>query len=264
MIHLNLAALDQNRDLLMEHNGLSYRVHAVSSVRDQQEIIAVQFLEITDILRLQHEQTNSRPCVLLLVIDSYDDLLQYARESEKAQVSAEVERVLEDFMQGTDGVIRKVENDLFYAVMESRHLHEIMNNRFHVLDEARQIRVNDRMHITFSIGVGDGASTLAESEKFARQSLDMALGRGGDQAAVKTENGFCFFGGASKGVEKKSKTKIRSIALAMQELIENSDQVFLMGHRFGDLDAIGSACGLAGAVRLMQKPAYVVVHPSCK
>lgn len=260
VIHLNLAALDQNRDLLMEHNGLSYRVHATSSIQNQQEIIAVQFLEITDILRLQNENTNSRPCVLLLVIDSYDDLLQYARESEKAQVSAEVERVLEDFMQGTDGIIRKVENDLFYAVMESRHLHEIMNNRFHVLDEARQIRVNDRMHITFSIGVGDGASSLAESEKFARQSLDMALGRGGDQAAVKTENGFCFFGGASKGVEKKSKTKIRSIALAMQELIENSDQVFLMGHRFGDLDSVGSACGLAGAVRLMQKPAYVVVN----
>ena len=260
VIHLNLAALDQNRDLLMEHNGLSYRVHAVSSVQNQQEIIAVQFLEITDILRLQHEQTNSRPCVMLLVIDSYDDLLQYARESEKAQVSAEVERVLENFMQGTEGIIRKVENDLFYAVMESRYLHEIMNNRFHVLDEARQIRVNDRMHITFSIGVGDGGSTLAESEKFARQSLDMALGRGGDQAAVKTENGFCFFGGASKGIEKKSKTKIRSIALAMQELIENSDQVFLMGHRFGDLDSVGSACGLAGAVRLMQKPAYVVVN----
>ncbi|WP_295214440.1 DHH family phosphoesterase [Ruminococcus sp.] len=260
VIHLNLAALGQNRDLLMEHNGLSYRVHAVPSVQNQQEFIAVQFLEITDILRLQNENTNSRPCVMLLVIDSYDDLLQYAKESEKAQVSAEVERVLENFMQGTDGVIRKVENDLFYAVMESRHLHEIMNNRFHVLDEARQIRVNDRMHITFSIGVGDGAASLAESEKFARQSLDMALGRGGDQAAVKTENGFCFFGGASKGVEKKSKTKIRSIALALQELIENSDQVFLMGHRFGDLDSIGSACGLAGAVWLMQKPAYVVVH----
>lgn len=260
VIHLNLAALDQNRDLLMEHNGLSYRVHATSNIQNQQEIVAVQFLEITDILRLQNENTNSRPCVLLLVIDSYDDLLQYAKESEKAQVSAEVEQVLEHFMQGTDGVIRKVENDLFYAVMESRHLHEIMRNRFHVLDEARQIRVNDRMHITFSIGVGDGASSLAESEKFARQSLDMALGRGGDQAAVKTENGFCFFGGASKGVEKKSKTKIRSIALAMQELIENSDQVFLMGHRFGDLDSVGSACGLAGAVRLMQKPSYVVVN----
>lgn len=260
VIHLNPAALDQHRDLLMEHNGLSYRVHAEPDIQNQQEIIAVQFLEITDILRLQNEQSGARPCVLLMVIDSYDDLLQYARESEKAQVSAQVERLLEDFMQGTDGVIRKLENDLFYAVMESRHLHEIMNDRFCILDEARQIRVNDRMHITFSIGVGDGASSLAESEKFAQQSLDMALGRGGDQAAVKTENGFCFFGGASKGVEKKSKTKIRSIALAMQELIENSDQVFLMGHRFGDLDSIGSACGLAGAIQLMQKPAYVVVH----
>jgi c-di-AMP phosphodiesterase-like protein len=163
-------------------------------------------------------------------------------------------------MQGKDGIVRKVENDLFYIVMESRHLQSVMDNRFHILDEARQIRINDRMHVTFSIGVGDGASSLAESEKFARQSLDMALGRGGDQAAVKTENGFCFFGGASKGVEKKSKTKIRSIALAMQELIENSDKVFLMGHRFGDLDSVGSACGLAGAVRLMRKPAYVVVN----
>lgn len=260
VIHLNLAALDQNRELLMEHNGLSYRVQAISQLPGQQECIAVQFLEITDILRLQNENTNSRPCVLLMVIDSYDDLLQYARECEKAQVSAEVERVLENFMKGTDGIIRKVDNDLFYAVMESRHLHTIMENRFSVLDEIRQIRVNDRMHITFSIGVGDGAVSLAESEKFARQSLDMALGRGGDQAAVKTENGFYFFGGASKGVEKKSKTKIRSIALALQELIENSDQVFLMGHRFGDLDSIGSACGLAGAVRLMRRPAYVVVN----
>lgn len=264
VIHLNLTALDQNRELLMEHNGQSYRVHATRSIQNDREIIAVQFLEITDILRLQSENTNSRPCVMLIVIDGYDDLLQYARESEKAQVSAEVERVLEHFMQGTDGVICKVENDLFYVVMESRHLRTLMNNRFHVLDEVRQIRINDRMHVTFSIGVGDGAASLAESEKFAQQSLDMALGRGGDQAAVKTENGFCFFGGASKGVEKKSKTKIRSIALAMQELIENSDQVFLMGHRFGDLDSIGSACGLAGAIRLMQKPAYVVVdRQSC-
>ena len=260
VMHLNLSALDKNRELLMEHNGLSYRVRAVRSIQDDQEIVVVQFLEITDILRLQTEQNESRPCVMLLVIDGYDDLLQYARESEKVQVSAEVERVLEDFMQGTDGISRKIENDLFYIVMESRHLREIMNNRFHVLDAARQIRINDRMHITFSIGVGDGAASLAESEKFARQSLDMALGRGGDQAAVKTENGFRFFGGASKGVEKKSKTKIRSIALAMQELIENSDQVFLMGHRFGDLDSIGSACGLAGAIQLMQKSAYVVVN----
>lgn len=260
LMHLNLTALEKDQELLMEHNGQSYRVRATRSIQNDEEIVAIQFLEITDLLRLQTESNESKPCVMLLVIDGYDDLLQYAKESEKVQVSAEVERVLEDFMAGTDGIVRKVENDLFYIIVESRYLREMMNNRFHVLDEARQIRINDRMHITFSIGVGDGASSLAESEKFARQSLDMALGRGGDQAAVKTENGFCFFGGTSKGVEKKSKTKIRSIALAMQELIENADQVFLMGHRFGDLDSIGSACGLAGAIQLMQKTCYVVVN----
>ncbi len=259
VIHLNLTALEKNRELLMEHDSRSYRVHAMQYIQDNEAIVVVQFTEITDVLRLQDENSNAKPCIMLVVIDGYDDLLQYARESEKAAVSAQVERVLDAFIAGTDGVIRKVEKDLFYIILETRHLHRIMNDRFHVLDEARQIKIGDRMHVTFSIGVADGATTLAESEKFARQALDMALGRGGDQAAVKTEGCFSFFGGASKGVEKKSKTRIRSMALALQELIENSDQIFLMGHHFGDLDSIGAACGLAGAIGLMQKNAAIVV-----
>ena len=259
-LRLNLDVLKQERDMLMEQDGRSYQGHCKPCQQHHKSTIVLQFEEVTEYLHLQNEHLNALPCVLLLVIDSYDDVLQYAKESEKAQVSAQVEQLLEQFMNGTDGVIRKVDNDSFYAVMESRHLHTIMSEKFKILDEARSICINDRIHVTFSIGVGFGASSLAESEKFARQSLDMALGRGGDQAAVKTENGFCFFGGASKGIEKKSKTKIRSIAIALQELIEHSDQVFLMGHRFGDLDAIGSACGLAGAIHMMHKPAYVVVN----
>ena len=139
------------------------------------------------------------------------------------------------------------------------HLQQMIRGKFRILDDARTITVGERYAITLSIGVGHGASTLEESEAMAVQALDMALGRGGDQVALKTENGYKFFGGVSKGVEKKSRAKTRIIANAMQELIHTCDRVMIMGHRYGDLDSIGSAIGLAGAILQSGKPAHVVV-----
>ena len=107
--------------------------------------------------------------------------------------------------------------------------------------------------------MGQNADSLAESETIARQCLDMALGRGGDQAVLKSENGYRFFGGVSKGVEKRSRAKTRIIANALQDLIENSGKVFIMGHRFGDLDSVGAACGLAGALNLLHKEVFIAV-----
>ena len=260
LLCMNVNTLLDGHDMMLEHQGHNYRVHSeIHSVQDR-KMHAVQFVEITDLVRLQNEFRESRPCVMLMVIDGYDDVMQYAKESEKAQVSAEVELLLEQFMSGTKGIVRKIDNDQFYAVMETRHLYEAMNKRFPILDDARKICVAGRIRVTFSIGVGIGGESLEESEKIARQSLDMALGRGGDQAAVKMENGFNFYGGASKGVEKRSKAMIRSMAMALQEMIENAEHIYVMGHRFGDLDAIGSACGMAGAIQLMGKPVSVVVR----
>lgn len=261
LLCMNVNTLMDGHDMMLEHQGRKYRVHSETiRMNDSKKIYAVQFVEITDQVKLQNELRESRPCVMLMVIDGYDDVMQYAKESEKAQVSAEVEVLLENFMAGTKGVVRKIDNDQFYAVMETRYLYSAMNKRFPILDEARKICVAGRIRITFSIGVGIGGTSLEESEKIARQSLDMALGRGGDQAAVKMENGFNFYGGESKGVEKRSKAMIRSMALALQEMIENSEHIYVMGHRFGDLDAIGAACGMAGAIALMGKPASVVVR----
>ncbi len=260
LLCMNVNTLMDGHDMMLEHQGRKYRVHSETVCVQDSKVYAVQFVEITDQVKLQNELRESRPCVMLMVIDGYDDVMQYAKESEKAQVSAEVEILLENFMAGTKGIVRKIDNDQFYAVMETRYIYNAMNKRFPILDEARKICVAGRIRVTFSIGVGIGGASLEESEKIARQSLDMALGRGGDQAAVKMENGFNFYGGASKGVEKRSKAMIRSMALALQEMIENADHVYIMGHRFGDLDAIGSACGMAGAIKLMGKSATVVVR----
>lgn len=236
-----------------------YRVSSMPYQENGAHLTAYIWSDVTDYEQLRRDYAETRPCVLLIMVDNYEDLIQHAKESAKLETSVAIEKLLESFISQTNGVLRRLKNDRFYAVIEERHLQQIMAGKFKLLDDARAIRVDEKNTVTFSIGVGHGASSLQESESFAAQCLDMAVGRGGDQAAVKTENGFRFFGGVSKGVEKKSRAKTRIIAGAMQELILGSQNVLIMGHRFGDLDSVGAACGLAGAIRLMGIPVAVVV-----
>lgn len=240
------------------------RFYLISSLpyrEDGAELTAYLWTDVTELRQLEQDYAKTRPCVMLIMVDNYEDLIQNAKESAKLETSVAVEKLLEDFISRTNGILRRMKNDRFIAVIEEQHMQQIIAGKFKILDDARAIRVDEKNCVTFSIGVGHGASTLQESEMLAAQSLDMALGRGGDQAAVKTDSGFRFFGGVSKGVEKKSRAKTRVIAGALQDLILNSDNVFIMGHRFGDLDSVGAACGLAGAVKNMGVPVSVVVDP---
>ena len=240
-----------------EYNGRTYKITSIVIDKNNRKMIYLNFTDISEFAELFSKYKRTRPSVILLVIDNYEDVLQNFKESEKAQVAAAIETLLEEFMSKTTGVLRKLSQDKFIAVIEEQHLNEIIKSKFSILDNARNITVSEKSSIiTLSIGVGHGASTLEESESFAKQALDMCLGRGGDQAAVKTENGFRFFGGVAKGVEKKSRAKSRIISNAIQEVINSSDDVYIMGHRFADMDAVGSGTGLAGAIRQI---AYFVV-----
>jgi c-di-AMP phosphodiesterase-like protein len=238
-----------------------YRVYALPGHDADTALTAFLWSDITELELIRQDFVSTRPCVLLLVVDNYEDLIQNAKESARLELGASIEKLLENFISETNGILRRLKNDRFIAVLEEQYVQQLISGKFKILDEARHIRVGDRNPVTFSIGVGHGASSLQESEQLAVQSLDMALGRGGDQAAVKTENGFRFFGGVSKGVEKKSRARTRIIACAIQELIQSSSNVLIMGHRFGDLDSVGAACGMAGAVELMGVPVSVVVDP---
>ncbi len=259
-LDLDIKELFTDRITKTEYNGKLYKVSSISVEKNDTKLIYISFTDISEFAELFSKYKRTRPSVILLVIDNYEDVLQNFKESEKAQVAASTETLLEEFMSRTTGVLRKLSHDKFIAVIEEQHLCEIINSKFKILDNARNITVGDRSNIiTLSIGVGRGASTLEESESFAKQALDMCLGRGGDQAAVKTENGFKFYGGVAKGVEKKSKAKSRIISNAVQEVIHNSSEVFIMGHRFADLDAVGSGTGLAGAIRMIGEEAYYVV-----
>lgn len=258
VVDIDLNMLLSTRAAYVTYLNKAYKVYAAETDNHGSKLYMLSFNDITDYVFLQNKYNMSRPSVLLITIDNYEDLLMNAKETEKAHVSVAIEQLLEEFMAPTTGILRKLANDRFIAVLEERHLQLIINERFKILDKARTIIVGERTSLTLSIGVGHNAETLSESEGYAKQSLDMALGRGGDQAVVKTESGFKFFGGVSKGIEKKSRSKTRIIATAMKEIIQASEKVFIMGHRFGDLDSIGSAIGLAGAVNSFGSEAYVV------
>ena len=151
-------------------------------------------------------------------------------------------------------------NDKFWIVLEERDLSQIIENRFKILEDARNISVGEKKNVTLSIGVGYNSKNLAESETYAKQALEMCLGRGGDQAAVKNESDYEFFGGVSNGIEKHTKVKTRMIAKALLEIINSHSRVLIMGHKYGDLDSIGSATGMCCALKKLGKEAFVVVN----
>ena len=236
-----------------------YRVSARKS--ETFKLSVISFIDETEHIMLDNEFKASKKTVLIMTVDNYEDVLQNSKESDKAHVQVQIEQMFERFIENTNGVIHRLSNDRFYAVVEERHLAPIIERRFDILDEARSISVGERLNVTLSIGVGRGAKTLAESEAFAKQALDICLGRGGDQAAVKPKNGFEFFGGISKAVEKSTKVKSRIIATALKELAESAEAIYIMGHRFADFDSVGASVGLCGAFRSMGKKATVVVEP---
>lgn len=236
-----------------------YKVFARIPDEDEaKELTLLFFKNITDITALETEKKLSQPVVILFMVDGYEELISGCLESEKAHVSVQIDKLLEDFAGRTTGVLRKNASDRFIAVIEERHLQEILRNKVEILDKAREIFVNDRLNVTMSIGIGRTGKTLKESEQFARQALEMALGRGGDQAAVKTDNGFEFYGGVSKGVERHTKVKTRIIANSLLELVDNADKIFIMGHKYSDLDSVGSSVGLTCAIRNLGKSAWAV------
>jgi len=243
-------------------NGCIYKISAEKYDKMNMSFHVLYFQDQTDYYTVKKKSDDSHQNVVIITIDNYDEIMQNAKESVKSQTSLETEKIIENFMLSTKGLVKKTSSNTFYAIIENCNMKKVIDEKFKILDEARSIKISDNYPITFSIGVGLGADSLQESEKIAKQCIDMALGRGGDQAVIKTENGYRFFGGVSKGIEKRSHAKTRVIANALQDIIRDSGKVFIMGHRFGDLDSVGASCGMAGAIRLLGKKAFVAVDRS--
>jgi c-di-AMP phosphodiesterase-like protein len=237
-----------------------YTVYGVEDPGDAGPMYTLYMIDNTELKRYYREYFYTRPSVMLIAIDSYEELQQSAKESERALLLSQIEYALQQYIGASEGVLCKVERDRFVALVEDRFMERMIERRFDLLDTVRALSSSERAPTTLSIGVSRQTRSYAEGELLARQALDMSLGRGGDQVSVRTKSGYEFFGGVSKGVEKRTKVKSRIVATALSELIESSEQIILMGHKFADLDAVGAAVGLYRIVRQMGKPAAIALH----
>lgn len=236
---------------------LSMYIQRLPQERDGAYIL--YFHDNTDLQNIAAEYTASRPVALLVCIDNLEEATQHLREGERTRIAGQVESILDEWIAQTGGILRKFSSERFMVVIENRHLNVMTKERFPILDNVRTAFSDLKISLTLSIGVGQG-KTLQECEQLARQALEMALARGGDQVAIKTENGYDFYGGRSHGVERRTKVRTRVIADALKDLIVTADHVFVMGHRLSDLDCLGSAVALAVASRRIGTPAHVVVN----
>ncbi len=221
------------------------------------------FIDDTELKAVSAEYRLSRPSVILISIDGTDEIQSNYNGNDYAEIRLKIDKMINEWSTSLNCICHKTGSDRYIMVVEERSLLSMISSRFKILDDVRGFKFNDKpVGFTLSIGVGHG-DNLPECEKNARQALDMAQSRGGDQAAVKkSDASYEFFGGISKGVEKKTKVKTRIMASAISELIRASSDVMIMGHRFPDLDALGAAVGISSAVSAMGKPVSIVTDIS--
>lgn len=241
----------------VRYNNLRYSVFGVKGENTN----ILYFIDDTYYKNVANEYENSRPVVAIAVFDNKEEFETYSEEGEDAQIVAKVEKTLQKWCSKTKGFFKKLSSDRYMIIMEQRDLKAFISEKFKVLEEIRAIRLDDRTYATVSIGIGAGASNFRECEFFARNALDMALGRGGDQVVIKQSDTYKFFGGVSKETEKISKVRTRIIASSLSEHIKNSSNVLVMGHRFSDIDSVGASVGMYSAVKRGQKKeCYIVIN----
>lgn len=231
-----------------------------NAVHYREKITMLIFRDVTDYKTLQNSYEMSKPVVMVVMVDNYEDLLSGAKESERANVTGQVDTLIEEYFSEKKAVMKKITGDKFLIVLEQQYLKDMIDDKMAIINKAHDIKVRERTSVTLSIGVGTTAKTLAEGERFASEMLEKALERGGDQALVKTADGFTPYGASSPGKERTVKIKIRLAAEEIKALIGTADTVYIMGHSFGDFDSAGAALGLTCAIRRLGIPAYTVAR----
>lgn len=217
------------------------------------------WVDVTEFSALREKYRRSRPVVASIHIDNHEELFKGLSEAEKSTINAEIDRMLADWLQKSGGLLRKLERAKYLAVFETEALLRMTAAKFPIIEQMHEIKNSEGLSATLSIGIGKGEETdLGELYRYAGLSIDMALSRGGDQVVIKSPTAFEFYGGQSKEIEKRSKVKSRVVANALAQLIRDSSQVFVVGHRVSDLDSIGSAAGVVALARKCGRRPYII------
>ncbi|HIQ69711.1 MAG TPA: DHH family phosphoesterase [Candidatus Avoscillospira stercorigallinarum] len=247
----------------IELQGRRYRVYG-NLIRSEDEhaslLLATLYLaDMTEMFNVRDEYIRTRPIVTVILVDNYDELTNNLPDSAISSLDARINDRISSWCENLGGLLRKFERNRYLLIFESKDLPRLQEEKFSILDDIRAITNPSGVAATLSIGIGKDGSSFQENYAFANLSIEMALSRGGDQAVIKDRYNFNFFGGRTKETERRTKVKARVIASSLNELISQSSQVFIMGHRMADLDALGAAMGLVCICRKRTRPVHIVL-----
>lgn len=217
------------------------------------------FIDETENIKLQQEYKDSKSCVSIIMVDNYEETMQRIETEEKPQVIAKIDQHVYEWADKTNGVLIKIEKDRYICFFEQRYLEEVKEDKFSILDKIKEIDTKENLQFTLSIAVSNQGATDKEKYKSAKDSMDIVLGRGGDQAVIRENDIYKFFGGRAQEVEKRTKVKARVVAQALENLIKESKKVMIVGHRNPDMDCVGSALGIYRLSKTLGKNTYVVI-----
>ena len=239
-----------------------YRVYG-TTIRTQDDmgmLLAMVYLsDMTEMYQVRDEYIRSRPVVSIILVDNYEELTMNLSESAISNMNADINDAITKWAEGYHGLLRKLERNRYLLVFEKRDLESAMQEKFSLLEDIHSIVNPAGLAASISFGLGVDGANFEESYNFAALSIEMALSRGGDQAVVKDRLNFNFFGGRAKEADHRSKVRSRVTANSLMELIGQSSQVFIMGHKNADLDAVGAAMGISCMCRKKGKKAYIVI-----
>ena len=230
-------------------------------------MMILYFIDETEKFKLKQENEDKKICVGIIMIDNYEEVTQRVDAEQKTQLMAKVESTIYDWVNETNGILVKADRDTYVYVFEQKNLEKIKEEKFAILDSIKNLVRKDKIQLTLSIAISNEGETEKDIYKSASAAMDVILGRGGDQAVIRQNGKYLFFGGKVEEVEKRTKVKARIVAHALEELIKENDKIMIMGHTNPDIDAIGSALGVYRIAKTLGKEARIVANvetPSIK
>jgi c-di-AMP phosphodiesterase-like protein len=227
-------------------------------------LIAIYLFDQTALRLAIQEVDNQSLAAGLIYLDNYDEALESVEEVRRSLLTALIDRKINKYIAGCDGIAKKIEKDKYFVVMPKMSCDKLRENKFDLLEDVKTVNIGNEMAVTLSIGIGLNGLSYSQNYEFARNAIDLALGRGGDQAVVKTPENITYYGGKSQQVEKSTRVKARVKAHALKEIITGKDTVIVMGHRLGDVDSFGSSVGIYRIAKTLNRKCHIVLNDVTK
>jgi len=223
-------------------------------------LIALYLFDETALQIALREVDNQSLAVALIYLDNYEEALESVEEVRRSLLTALIDRKVNKYIAALDGICKKLEKDKYLVIMRKEAAAHMQESRFDILEDVKTVNIGNEMAVTISIGMGLNGLSYAQNYEFARNAIDIALGRGGDQAVVKVPDNVSYYGGKSQQIEKSTRVKARVKAHALREIISVKDEVYVMGHRMGDVDSFGASVGIYRIAQTLDKKAHIVLN----